>query len=344
MEYTQMLPQDKRMVGIIGFGKRGILHASMVNINPDAEWKAVCDTNAQLLTYMKNFYPNIPFFLDLDEMLGQILLDTVFICTPEGTHLSLVKKLNQKNLNIFVETPLADSLSSSEKMVNLISGKNNVYSVGYYFPFKVLFQKAKNLLDNGALDKVKRYRASMYCTLSQSSHRSERTIINRLSSFFYLIYWFFGPLKCLYGRALHKLTEVKSGISLILDHSSGLMGLLDLSWSRPGYPLPTVNVSVEGTGGTLEISDDNLKLYLYKKKRGLEKGWTTLDISDIPSPSRFFLCEEGYYEENSSFIENCSDKKKSAVGWEDGVEIMRMIEATKLSIDLKRVIFLDEVK
>lgn len=339
-----MLPQDMRMIGIIGFGKRGILHASMVNMNPGAEWKAVCDTNVQLLACMQNFYPSIPFFSDLDEMLEQIILDTVFICTPEDTHLALVKKLIQKNLNIFIEQPLADSLASSKMMVNLISGKNNVYSVGYYSPFKVLFQKAKSLLDNGALDKVKRYRASMYCTLSQSFHCSERTIINTLSSFFHLIYWLFGPVKNLYGRAFHKLTEVKSGISLILDHSSALMGLLDLSWSRPGYPLPTVNISVEGTGGTLEISDDNLKLYLYKKKQGLEKGWTTLNVSDIPSPSRFFLCEEGYYQGNSSFIQSCSGNKKSSISWEDGLEIMRMIEAAQLSIDLKRVIFLDEVK
>lgn len=339
-----MLPQDMRMVGIIGFGKRGILHASMVNINPGADWKAVCDTNVQLLACMQNFYPSIPFFFDLDDMLEQIILDTVFICTPEDTHLALVKKLIPKNLNIFIEQPLADSLASSKMMVNLISGKNSVYSMGYYFPFKVLFQKAKNLLDNGALDKVKRYRASMYCTLSPSFHCSERTIINTLSSFFHLIYWLFGPVKKLYGKAFHKLTDVKSGISLILDHSSALMGLLDFSWSRPGYPLPTVNISVEGTGGILEISDDNLKIYLYKKKQGLEKGWTTLNVSDIPSPARFFLCEEGYYQGNSSFIQSCSEKKKSSISWEDGLEIMRMIEAAQLSIDLKRGIFLDEVK
>ncbi|MDH5385283.1 MAG: hypothetical protein OEY18_11295, partial [Candidatus Aminicenantes bacterium] len=97
-------------------------------------------------------------------------------------------------------------------------------------------------------------------------------------------------------------------------------------------------------GGTLEISDDNLKLYLYKKKQGLERGWTTLNISDIPSPSRFFLCEEGYYEGNSSFIQSCSGEKKSSISLEEGLEIMRMIEASQLSIDLKRVIFLDEVK
>lgn len=339
-----MLPQDKRMVGIIGFGKRGILHASMVNINPDAEWRAVCDTNAQLLTCMQNFYPNIPFFSDLDEMLEQIILDTIFICTPEDTHLSLVKKLIQKNMNIFVETPLADSLASSEKMVNLISDKDNVYSLGYYFPFKALFQKAKDLLDFGILDSVKRFRASLYCTLAQSSLCPKRIIANRISSFFHLIYWLFGPVKSLYGRASHKLTEGRSGVTLIMDHSSGLMGLLELSWSRPGYPLPTVKISVEGTGGTLEISDDDLKLYLYKKRGGFERGWTTINISDLSSPSRFFLSEEGYYEGNSSFIESCSEKKKSAIGWEDGLEIMRMIEAVQFSIDSNRIIFLNEAK
>lgn len=339
-----MLTQNMTNVGIIGFGKRGVLHASLANINPRAEWKAACVSDEQSLTYLKNFYPDISFFLDTTEMLETVNLDTIFICTPDNTHLSLAAEVSKKDMNIFVEKPLAESLVSSKKMVDLVTSKNSVHSLGYYSSFKVLFQKAKELLNQDILNRILRYRASLFCTLPQSMPSIDRIKRNRASSLFYLIKWFFGPVKNLYAKASDRIATAKNGVSLILDHSSDLMGVVDLSWSRPGYPLPTVKMTVEATGGTLEISDDSLKIYLYKKKGQFEQGWTVIHQTDLPSPSRFFLCEEGYYEGNSSFINSCLGKKKPAVPWEDGLEITRMIEAADLSIDSNRVIFLSEVQ
>jgi myo-inositol 2-dehydrogenase/D-chiro-inositol 1-dehydrogenase len=339
-----MVSEQKLKVGLIGFGKRGLLHASLVNLDPRAELRAVCDRNDQLLSIMKNFYPDTPLFFDLDEMLEQIDLDTVFICTPDDSHLTLAEKLIHRNLNVFVETPLADSYASSKKMVTLISGKASVYSLGYSFPFKVIFQRAKALLNEGIIDTARRFRASLYWTLSRPFLNLDGVIRNSISTLFYLINWLFGPVQGLYARSSRTSSGVKSGISLILDHSSGLMGLVDISWSRPAYPLPTIKISVEGTGGTLEISDDCLKLYLFRKKGRTEKGWTTIDASDLPSPARFFLCEQGYSEANSSFIESCVEKKRPVVVWEDGLDVMRLIEAARHSMDSNRVIFLNEVK
>jgi predicted dehydrogenase len=339
-----MSPQEKIKVGIIGFGKRGILHASMVNMNPEAEWKAVCDSDEKTISLMKNFYPNIPFFVDKDEMLEKVSLNTIFICTPEITHLPLAAQLTQRDMNIFVENPLAESFDSSKQMVNLVSGRKNIFSVGYYSSFKMLLQQAKVLLEDGILDTVKRYRASLYYTLPQPSHSHERIIASRASSFFYLVCWLFGPVKSLFAKASGRFTAVKSGVSLILDHSSGLMGLADLSWNRPGYPLPDVKLTLEGTGGTLDISEDSLKLYLFKKRGGFDKGWTTIHRADLPSPSKFYLCEEGYYEGNSSFLKSCSSKQQPIVSWEDGLEVMRVFKAADLSIDSNREISLNEVK
>ncbi len=339
-----MSTQDKLKVGIIGCGKRGIIHASLVNIHPQAEWKAICVSNKHSIAYLQNFYPGIPFFLDVQEMLETNILNAIFICTPDNTHLSLAEEVSKKDMNIFVEKPLAESLASSKKMVDLVSSKNNVYSIGYYSCFKVLFRKAKDLLNSDILYKIKRYRASLFYTLPQSSHSIDQIIRERASSFFYLIKWFFGPVKNLYAKASDKIASARSGVSMIVDHSSGVLGVVDLSWSRPGYPLPTTKIAVETTGGTMEIFDDTLKIYLYKKKGKFERGWTVIHQTDLPSSSRFFLCEEGYYEGNSSFINSCLDKKKPAISWEDGLEITRMIEAADLSIDSNRVIFLSEVK
>ena len=339
-----MKSSEKLKVGIIGCGKSGIMHASLVNMNPRAMWKASCVSDQQSFGYLQDIYPGIRFFLDTQEMLETVDLDTIFICTPDNTHLSLATEVSKKDMHIFVESPLAESLVGSKMMMDLVSNKGHVFSIGYYSCFKVLFQKAKDLLETGILDRIKRYRASLFYTLPLSSPSMDRIVRARASSFFYLIKWFFGPVKNLYAKASDRIASAKSGVSLILDHSSGLMGVVDLSWSRPGYPLPTVKITVEATGGTLEISDDSLKIYVYKKTAGFQRGWTVIQKTDLTSPSRFFLCEEGYYEGNSSFIDSCLGNKKPVASWEDGYEVMRMIEAADLSIDSDRVIFLNEVK
>jgi predicted dehydrogenase len=339
-----MSQQEKRKVGIIGFGKSGILHASCVNMNPDAKWRAVCDADEQVRGIIHAIYPDISVFSDVEEMLEKVRLDTIFICTPDHTHLPLAKQLIHKDVNIFVENPLAESLAPAQEMVRLASDNTKVYSVGFYSPFKAVLRKARNLFENGILETVKRYRASLQYSLPRSLPSRERITRIRASAFLYLIYWFFGPVKSMYAKAGDKFTASKSGASLILDHSSGLLGIADLSWDRPGYPQPAARITIEGTGGTLDISEDNLKLYLTKKKGEFARGWTSFQRADLPSPERFFLCEEGNYEGTSSFLESCSGKKQSPLSWEDGLEIIRMIEAADLAIDADREISLHEVK
>ncbi len=339
-----MSSQEILKVGIIGFGKRGILHASSVNLNPLAEWKAVCDPEEQIRAFIRLFYPAVPVFSDADEMLEKADLDTVFVCTPDSTHLSLTDRLIREDVNIFVENPLAESLASARKMVALAAGKNRVFAVGYHNPFKVLLQKAKGFVKSGILDEVKRYRASLQYTLPQAFPSRERVITIRASAFLHLIYWLFGPVKSLYAKAADRFAASKSGASLILDHSSGLMGIADLSWNRPGFPPPAVRISLEGTGGTLDITEDSLKLYLTRKRGGLDRGWTSIHRADLPSPSKFHLCEEGYYEGTSSFLQSCSDRKESPIRWKDALEVIRMMEAADLAIDNDREISLHEVK
>lgn len=344
MEKTPVSPDKKKTVGIVGFGNRGILHGSLTNIGKVSEWIAVNDTDAELCNLVNFFYPDIHFFSNLEEMMAEANPDNIFICTPENTHLPLVKKLASGGKNIFIDPPLSDSLPSSLEMLRLVANQKNVFALGYVFPFKRIFLKAKELLEEVAVDGIRRYRASWFCSLNSRTQNSERIVLSQKSTFFHLLYWLFGPLKSLYAHCPRILSENGTGVSLAVDHCSGLSGLLELSWSRPGYPLPAVNICVEATGGSLEISDDHLKLYLYRKKNGREKGWTTIDISDLPATSRFFLHEEGLFEANISYLECCERQAGPLIGWEDGLEVMRALEAVRMSAEEHRVIFLNEVQ
>ena len=65
---------------------------------------------------------------------------------------------------------------------------------------------------------------------------------------------------------------------------------------------PASEVVVEGDNGTMELTNDYMKLYLYKAHKNLSKEWTTIHKIDLPSSSRFEIGAEGLYEEDQDFI------------------------------------------
>src|SRR5215510_9241050 len=98
-------------VGIIGLGKMGILHAALLHQVPTARVTAVCERDQSLWSYGRSVGVKAPFYSDLDVMLQQQSLDAIFVCTPTGTHLSIVCSAWKQSpqLSILFEKPIAES-------------------------------------------------------------------------------------------------------------------------------------------------------------------------------------------------------------------------------------------
>lgn len=349
---TQTSPHKLR-VGIIGFGRRGVLHAALANMNPEVKVTGVFDPDTVLLDHMNKLGFGNCFFDDLDRMFETARPDVVFICTPNDSHHTSAQKSREHKAHIFVERPLADSLTAAREMMRLTVGNTFIHSVGYYFPFQAVYSEAKSLLDQRILGETKRIRASLYHSLLTRKregwlYQKEKSgggiVTNTASSLLFLLLWYFGPVKTVYAKTTHKHAEVEDGASIILEFETGVIGYADVSWSHPGHPCPTTKVRIEGTQGVMEISDDILKFHLYRSAQGFGKGWTSKHISDLASPGEFYLGGEGYYEANTHFIHSCRTNEKPIVTWNDGYEVMRLTDAVYLSSRTNNVIHLNEVK
>ena len=345
-------PAEKIRAGVIGFGKMGMIHSAALMMNPGSELCAILDTDAPLMKNLQATGFGSCFYTHLDQMLDHVELDVAFICTPNQTHLPIATQCLQKDLDIFVEMPLADSYASAVNMLQSAVQKKVLHAVGYTAPFDPVFQKTKELIDGQILGELRRFRASFFWSLS--SEASEDWLLNKsisgggivlntASSLLFLIHWLFGTAKSLTARTSHRMKEVEDNASIIMHFPEGLMGLVDISWNRPGYPYPTTSCVIEGSLGIMEVSDDFIKLFFYRKTKGFEKGWTIFDRSDLLSPSSFFLEKEGYYEGSRTFLECVRQRKPHSVSWEEGLEVMRTIEAIYRSARSKEVVPLKEV-
>jgi len=346
--------ERKIKTAVIGLGKMGILHTAIVNMIPDAELKAVADTNRQLATYVQQSGLKARFFSDVDEMLAEEPLDAALIVTPGFANREVAEKCLAKGLDVFVEKPLAHTFADAKVLAALAEARKGVYATGYLLAHWALFKKARQVLADGCIGGLFRYKATMYTSevfgrkkgWTYDKEKAGGGALMAIGShLLYVLYWYFGrPARVFAQAPSFYSADVEDAATALFDYDSGLRGLVDVNWSLPGYRLPYVEITAEGDNGVLELTNDHLKLHLYKPGRGFAKDWTTIHKIDMPSSSRFELGAEGLYEEDQEFISRCLDRKRPAVTWADGLEVQRMIEAVYRSSAERRTIALGDVR
>ena len=75
---------------VLGLGKMGLSHASIVAAQKDVDLVAVCDTSSVVLSGFRKF-SNISTYSDYKKMLDKENLDFVVVATPTKLHYPMVK-------------------------------------------------------------------------------------------------------------------------------------------------------------------------------------------------------------------------------------------------------------
>lgn len=145
---------EKIKAAVIGLGEWGPKLARNLNSIDDFELKALVDSNQFQLDKIKKIYPSINTFPSIDELLNNEVLDAVLIATPAGLHYEHVKKCLGKNLNIFVEKPLALSVRDASECFNIAGEKKLILMAGHTFVYNPAVRCIKKFIDKGSLGKI----------------------------------------------------------------------------------------------------------------------------------------------------------------------------------------------
>ena len=96
-------------------------------------------------------------------------VDAVVIATPTNSHLELCRQALDAGKHVFVEKPLAGTLSESATIVEAAAAKDRVVQAGFCERFNVNYLEARRAVATGA------WAASVRCT-----HRAWRPIRCRI--------------------------------------------------------------------------------------------------------------------------------------------------------------------
>src|SRR5690349_19392363 len=160
---------DKVQVGWIGTGSRGyyLMERLYVGSGAAIQVNAVCDTYTGNLAKAKDRVQtmgrNAPkTYEDYRQLLADPSIDAVVISTPEHLHYPMFMAAIKAGKNIYVEKPLAHTIEQGEEMVAAAKKAGKVVQVGTQNRSNSLYQKAKEMVEQGMIGDVHYVRAFWY--------------------------------------------------------------------------------------------------------------------------------------------------------------------------------------
>jgi len=323
---------DKKLkIGIIGLGKMGLLHASILNIMPNVQLTALCDKSLIMRKLAKNTLKN-PIITDKLEDFINLNLDAVYITTPIPSHHSIVKEIYAKNiaLNVFVEKTLTSTYEQSKELCSLAEVSQGHTMVGYMKRFSVTFQKAKKMLVQNTLGAITSFDAYAYSSdffgVQKGNISGARGgVLEDLGSHVCdLSLWLLGDLL----SPMRVVSSTFLNVDFVQFEVQGpkdFTGKFDISWVKEGYRMPEFGLIIRGTEGFMKVDDNALVLRLNNKQPEI------LYRQNLNDHVAFLLGDSEYYRENDYFIRSITQNYEPELNFQVATEVDHLLGQVRSS-------------
>ena len=140
-------------IGMIGCGEIAVQNAKAVHEAPNATIAAVADVNEAVAQDLAGRY-NAPYHTATEELLARDDVDAVVISVPHFLHAPLAIQAAQAGKHVIVEKPMATTLAEAEQMLAAANAAGVQLATLYCQRYLPYVQRAKSLIDQGALGRV----------------------------------------------------------------------------------------------------------------------------------------------------------------------------------------------
>jgi predicted dehydrogenase len=309
-------------VGMVGLGKMGLSHVSIVRAHPEVEVVAACDTMTYLTDVLQK-HTGLKCYADLDKMLAEEELDAVVISTPSRLHADMVQKALERDLDVFCEKPFVLELSHGERLVQLAETRGRVTQVGYYYRFIAAIQEAARVARSGALGTLHHVRVEAYGPVvlrpTGSTWRSSKSegggaLHDYACHAIDVVNFVFGVPDAVSGVVLHGVfsREVEDEVYCSLHYANGASGQLCVNWSDESFRKMSTKVTVWGTNGRVTADRQECQVYLREPHTSLPDtpaGWTVRYTTELSKEVWFYLRGEEYSDQIDYFVQSVKQRR-----------------------------------
>ncbi len=318
---------------IVGLGSIGTRHLRIAReLHPDADIRVLRHQECV----------SIPEYADgcfsTTEDAVAFLPQIAVIANPAPFHIPVAQRLAEAGVHLLIEKPLSSSIDGVSQLLETCQKQGTVLLVGYNLRFLPSLQHFCNLLLDDTIGRV----LSVRCEIGQylpswrpdTDYRNSVSarrglgggVLLELSHELDYLRWIFGEVDWVKATLSHQSTleiDVEDTAHLILgfvpvDDKFQLIGTVSLDFIRQDT---TRSCTVIGENGTLRWNGLTGTVELYE---AAAKEWRELF-------SHHHQRDDSYLAEWQNFIDCVNEDKKPMVTGEDGLKVVQIIEAARLS-------------
>jgi len=319
-------------VGVIGAGYWGPNIVRNLYDAPGAEAVAVADLSQERLDAISKRFPSLRVTTDYREVIGDPTIDAICIVTPVGTHRKFAEEAFAAGKHVFVEKPLAQSVSDAEAIVRAQERAAKTLMVGHTFVYNPAVEVVKGILDSDGIGTVY-YLDSQRVNLGL--HQFDTNVLWDLGphDVSITLYWLDQEpewVQC--SGASFAQPDIEDVVFLMIGFPSGAIAHAHLSWLAPSKLRTTTVIGSQ----KMVIYDDNQsveKVKIYDQgvdKLAADELRRSYRAGDIHSPR--VPMTEALQAEMRHFIECVRDGKKPRTDGEAGLMVVRVLELAMRSL------------
>jgi len=323
-------------VAVVGLGRAGLAHATVLVTIPDCELVGAVDRRGEARARLRGLGYRARPFASQPRMLAALQPDVVFVCGPQHERAAAAREALEAGAAVFVEHPLGVTLEEAEGVVARAAETRRPLACACSLAFTPVFGRAHDLVAAGALGSVRQARSSMFVSRvfdnAHPVHHQPGPIAGGVlaqiaAELLFVLVWTLGRPVEARATSSRMYGNLEDEVHAMMTLAGGAEVGLDCSWSMPGYPEPATVIELEGDNGKMLVSDDGIEADLAIARGGLGAGQTRLRSAELPQIAAFDWGGEATYLMDASFLAWATGGPKVPNQGEFALQVHRVMDA-----------------
>lgn len=150
----RLAPADRVRLGVLGAGNIADLNVAGYMGHDRCDIVAVCDVDPAAATQAAHRYGAARWTTDLDKFLADEEIDAVEILTPTYCHAEHVAAALEAGKHVSVQKPITNTVAEARRLAALADRRGLVLRVSECFRHYPPLERARQLVDEGAIGKL----------------------------------------------------------------------------------------------------------------------------------------------------------------------------------------------
>lgn len=370
--YLFAIDEPKYRFNVIGTGMNGQEHISVALLEGRAAIHGVFDPNPPSIEGAKRAYSrfappeNLVVYDSLEKACNDPEADALIICTPNYTHIDVVREAVKSGKHILLEKPMATTIQDAYEIMQIANSYSAVLQIGLQYRYKAIYKEAIhealvrkslgniktiNILEHRVpfLDKVKQW--------NKFSKYSGGTLVEKCCHYFDLLNLFAQskPLSVFATGSMavnfiefeydNEKSDIIDNAFVTLEYENGILASFALCMFAPMF---YEEIILCGDEGRLKAFENEDFLSLPKPKTQLEILRGQNKPSRITTPCYPALIEAsghngGTYFEHVHFIDKIEGKETDTAKAEEGFWSIVVGAAAEESVKTGNSVNIDEI-